>query len=305
MSLERFVKIVEHKIRENAPKEKPSVLVISSQVISGCVGMRGAVFALERMGFDVWMLPTILLPWHPGQGAGERITADADAFSRIVGQICASERLKNVKGVLSGYIANADQVAGVAKIVQQVKANNPDSVYLCDPVIGDKGGLYVSELIADAIRDQLLPLADVITPNRYELAWLSGFGTEMENEAVAAARSLNVERTIVTSSPAIRRNSISNLLVGPQGSLAIEHAEVDGAPNGTGDLLAALYLARSLAGQSDAEALKKATASTFELVARSVKVGSDDLLYAEHQDPLIQPMALVNTRRVVEAPQSA
>ncbi|GHB28573.1 pyridoxal kinase [Pseudovibrio japonicus] len=305
MSLERFVKKVEHKIRDNAPKEKPSVLVISSQVVSGCVGMRSMVFALERMGFNVWMLPTILLPWHPGQGRGERISANDEAFKHIVEQICASDGLSNVKGVLSGYMANVAQISDVVKIVEAVKSRNKDAVYLCDPVIGDKGGLYVAEPIAEAIRDQLLPLADVSTPNRFELAWLSGFGTDMENEAVAAARTLGVERTIVTSSPAIRRNSISNLLVGPRGSLAIEHAEVQGAPHGTGDLLSALYLARCLSGQSDEDALKKATASTFELVARSVKVGSDDLLYAEHQDSLIQPMALVNTRRVVEAPERA
>lgn len=305
MSLERFVKKVENKIREDAPKAKPSVLVISSQVVSGCVGMRGAVFALERMGFNVWMLPTIVLPWHPGQGAGARITASEDAFQHIVGQICAKDGLSNVKAVLSGYMANPAQVSEVAKIVKEVKARNSDAVYLCDPVIGDEGDLYVREPIAAAIRDELVPLADVITPNRFELSWLSGYSTEMENEAVAAARTLGVERTIVTSSPAIRRNSISNLLVGPRGSIAIEHAEVQGAPHGTGDLLAALYLGRSLSGQSDEEALKKATASTFELVARSVKVGSDNLLYSEHQDPLIQPMALVNSRRVVEAPERA
>ncbi len=219
--------------------------------------MRSMVFALERMGFNVWMLPTILLPWHPGQGRGERISANDEAFTHIVEQICASDELSNVKGVLSGYMANVAQVSGVAKIVEAVKSRNKDAVYLCDPVIGDKGGLYVAEPIAEAIRDQLLPLADVSTPNRFELAWLSGFGTDMENEAVAAARTLGVERTIVTSSPAIRRNSISNLLVGPRGSLAIEHAEVQGAPHGTGDLLSALYLARCLSGQSDEDALKK------------------------------------------------
>ncbi|SDR28727.1 pyridoxal kinase [Pseudovibrio sp. Tun.PSC04-5.I4] len=305
MSLERFVKKVEHKIRENAPKPKPSVLVVSSQVVSGCVGTRGAVFALERMGFNVWMLPTILLPWHPGQGAGVRISPSEVEFRSLVEQICANEDLSDVKAVISGYMANPAQVSEVAKLVKEVKSRNSDAVYLCDPVIGDKGDLYVREPIAEAIRDELLPLADIITPNRFELAWLSGFGTEMENEAVAAARTLGVERTIVTSSPAMRRNSICNLLVGPNGSLAIEHAEVQGAPNGTGDLIAALYLARSLSGQSDEEALKKATASTFELVARSVKVGSDNLLYSEHQDPLIHPMALVNSRHVVEAPERA
>ena len=305
MSLERFVKKVQHKIQQEQPKAKPVVLLISSQVVSGCVGTRGAVFALERLGFDVWLLPTILLPWHPGQGAGTRISAHSADFRALVDDLIGSEQLSKVKGVLSGYMANAGQVADVARLVDVLKARDPETLYLCDPVIGDVNGLYVTDDIAMAIRDTLLPQADITTPNRFELAWLSGFDTNLENEAVAAARLLGVERAVVTSSPAMRRNAIANLLVGPRGSLVVEHAEVKGAPHGTGDLFAALFMARVLDGQDDEEALRKATGSVFELVARSVKVGSNDLLYAEYQNSLLQPMALVNVRRVVEAPQRA
>jgi pyridoxine kinase len=109
-------------------------------------------------------------------------------------------------------------------------------------------------------------------------------------------------RRLLTSAPAMRRNSVSNLLVDDKSAIAAEHGAIADAPNGTGDLMAALFTANLLAGHPDETALKRSAASVFELVARSVKRGSRDLLVAWEQAALVQPMALVSSRRVMDAP---
>lgn len=290
------------------PQKKP-VLVITSQVVRGGISGRGLTFALERIGHDVWFLPTILLPWHPGQGKGTRIVPPAADFEAIAGDLAASPKLSEIGAVISGYLGSAAQAGPIAALVKAVKSANPDAPYLCDPIMGDHHGdayggdgtLYVPEPTAEAIRDELVPLADIVTPNAFELGWLTGHDVDIETRVLAAARALGPERVLVTSSPALRRNAIANVLAGPRGAIAAEHAAIPNPPHGTGDLIAGLYLSNLMAGQDDEEALKRASASVFELVARSVKKGADELLFAEEQQSVVKAMALVTSRRIVEA----
>lgn len=287
------------------PPKKP-ILVVTSQVVRGGISGRGLTFALERIGHDVWFLPTILLPWHPGHGLATRIVPPAADFAAIASDLAGSERLGELGGVISGYLGAPVQAAAIASLVKAVKAANPDAPYLCDPVLGDHssasgGGLYVPQATAEAIRDTLVPLADIVTPNTFELGWLTDREISSEPEALSAARVLGPERVLVTSSPALRRNAITNLLAGPKGAFTAEHAAIDNPPHGTGDLMAGLFLANRLAGQNDEEALKRSSASVFELIARSVKKGADELLFAEEQQSVVRAMALVTSRRVMEA----
>lgn len=285
------------------PQRKP-ILVITSQVVRGGISGRGLTFALERIGHDVWFLPTILLPWHPGQGKGTRIVPALEDFKSLTADLAASPKLAEIGAVLSGYLGSPDQAGPIADLVKAVKAANPDAPYLCDPVLGDlqgdEGSLYVPKATAQAVRDELVPLADIVTPNAFELGWLSGREVTNEMQALAAARTLGNERVLVTSSPALRRNAIANLLAAPRAAIAAEHAAIANPPHGTGDLMAGLFLSNLLAGFDDEEALKRASASVFELVARSVRKGADELLFAEEQQSVVKAMALVTSRRVLE-----
>jgi pyridoxine kinase len=287
------------------PAARPDVLVINSQVVRGTVGSRVSVFALERMGHAVWLLPTILLPWNPSQGRGERIVAPDASFDALANDVAHADNLANVGAVISGYLGSAAQAEAIARLVAAVRKANPDALYLCDPVVGDEGGLYVSAEPAAAVRDLLLPLADIATPNLFELRWMTGQTIETEMQAIAAARGLGLPRVLVTSAPALRRNSVSNLLVTMRGALAAEHGLVPNAPNGTGDLMSSLLTTNLLAGYDDETALKRAAAGVFEMVARSVKQGARDLLISSEQASLVQPMALVSCRRVLDAPMRA
>ena len=190
-----------------------AVIVISSHVARGSVGNRAAVFALETLGHPVWAVPTVLLPWHTGHGPATRIVPSAEQFSALMADLQRAPWLGEVTAVLSGYLGDAGQAADVAALVRQVKAQTPDALYVCDPVMGDRQGLYVPIATAEAMRDILLPIADVATPNRYELDWIAGRKLHDMSEIVQAARELAPRRMLVTSAPGKTGGYIGNLLV--------------------------------------------------------------------------------------------
>lgn len=276
-----------------------AVIVISSHVARGKVGNRAAVFALEQLGFPVWAVPTVVLPWHPGHGPATRIVPEPDRFAALMRDLEAAPWLGEVGAVLSGYLGDAAQADAVASLVRAVKARNAGAVYLCDPVMGDAGGLYVPQATAEAMRDLLVPLADIATPNRFELEWLAGEELA-DNRAVAqAALRLAPQKMLVTSAHAMMAGSIGNLLVTPREVVLAEHRAVPNPPNGTGDLASALFLARLLEGRSVEKALQMTAAAVFEVLARAVKRGADELMLEADAQSLAHPMAMVQMRRLV------
>ena len=130
----------------SASGEPPrAVIVVSSHVARGSVGNRAAVFALESLGFPVWAVPTVILPWHPGHSRATRIVPPSADFAALMRDLEGAKWLGEVAAVLSGYLGDAAQADAVASLVRAVKRRNPDALYLCDPFMGDRGGLYVPD----------------------------------------------------------------------------------------------------------------------------------------------------------------
>ncbi|ACI57174.1 pyridoxal kinase [Rhizobium leguminosarum bv. trifolii WSM2304] len=280
-----------------------AVIVISSHVVRGSVGNRAAVFALETLGHPVWALPTIVLPWHPGHGRSTRLTfAEAD-FDAAIDDLIRAPWIGEVRAVLSGYFGNAAQARSVSRLIAALRQDNPELLYVCDPVMGDLGGLYVPEATAEAIRDHLIPLASLATPNRYELAWLSGAALDDNSAIMEAALALGPSRMLVTSAVPMMAGGTGNLYLSGRHALLAEHRAVENAPNGLGDLLAAVFLSRLLSGLEDEKALQLATASVFEVLARAVKRGSNELMLASDASSLSTPMAMVQMRRLLHPAQ--
>ncbi|MGR9395543.1 pyridoxal kinase PdxY [Rhizobium leguminosarum] len=280
-----------------------AVIVISSHVVRGSVGNRAAVFALETLGHPVWAMPTIVLPWHPGHGRSTRLTFAETDFDAAIDDLIRAPWIGEVKAVLSGYFGNAAQARSVARLIGALRQNNPELLYVCDPVMGDLGGLYVPEATAEAIRDHLIPLASLATPNRYELAWLSGAALEDNSTIMEAALALGPSRMLVTSAVPMMAGGTGNLYLSGRHALLAEHRVVENPPNGLGDLLAAVFLSRLLSGLEDEKALQLATASVFEVIARAVKRGSNELMLASDASSLSTPMAMVQMRRLVHPAQ--
>lgn len=286
-------------------RQRSTVLVVSSEVSRGAIGARAAVFALERLGHAVWLVPTVWMPWHPGHGPSTRLAPDPLAFAEALAEIAESPHAGEIDWVLTGYFADAAQVEATARLIERLRLANPGLRLVVDPVIGDgeghgRGGLYVAETLARAVRDRLLPLADVATPNRFELGWLAARTVEDTTAAIAAARALAPPITVVTSAPAMMNRSIGTLLVTADAAVQFEHPLIAAAPHGTGDLFAGLLTARLADGHATEAAVARAVASVFETVARSVRAGADELAIAAEQDVLAHPLAQISTRRIGE-----
>ena len=275
------------------------LIAISSHVVRGAVGNRAIVFALETMGHPVWSMPTVILPWHPGHGRSTRVVVAEDQFSAVIDDIIGSAWSSDLKAVITGYFGAPEQVEATARLVTALKQRNPDLLYLCDPVIGDLKGLYVPEAIATAIHDRLLPLADIATPNRYELGWLSGATLETNAEIIDAALALGPQRVLVTSAVPMMSGGIGNLLLTDRHAILAEHRMVGNPPNGLGDLTSALFLSRLLKGEGEERALQMTTAAVFEILARSVKRGADELMLSEDYSSFSTPMAMVQVRQLL------
>ena len=280
-----------------------AVIVISSHVVRGSVGNRAAVFALESLGFPVWALPTVVLPWHPGHGPSTRLTFGESDFDHAIDDLIAAPWLSEVKAVLTGYFGNAAQPHSVARLVRALRHHNPDLLYVCDPVMGDVGGLYIREETAVAIRDELLPLASVATPNRYELEWLVGARLSTNAEIMEAALSLGPSRMLVTSAVPMMAGGTGNLYLSGKHALLAEHRLIENPPNGLGDLTSALLLARLLAGVPEERAVQLTTASVFEILARTGKRGGDELTLESDASSLSTPMAMVQMRHLLHPAQ--
>ncbi|NOT41375.1 MAG: pyridoxal kinase PdxY [Alphaproteobacteria bacterium] len=262
------------------------VLSIQSEVVRGHVGNSAARFALQRLGLDVWAVPTVLLSNHPGHGRFRGETTSAAAMAALIDGLDGHGWLSRCDGVISGYLGAAEQARVVADAVRRVKTQNPRALYLCDPVFGDDDGAYARPGVAEAMARELVPLSDIVTPNRFELSSLTSKKIDSAADAVAAVRVLGKAETVVTSVP-FDGERIGTVAVTRDGTWAVSAPRIDQVPNGSGDLLAALYLAARLA-QRDVAAALTAACSAVDGVLRA-SAGADELRLVAAQAEIVQP----------------
>lgn len=240
------------------------VLAVSSQVVWGPVGNSAAVPALQAEGHEVLSLPTVVLSNHPGHGPPAGFRTEPDAMGRMFSALEALGALAKLDAVLTGYFASPAQVHEVAGLLRRM---SPGFV-LVDPVLGDHGRLYVPQEVAEAIRDLLLPLATCITPNGFELSWLSGQSVTDEASAAAAARALQLPEVLATSIPS-EGDRLATLLVTAEDVHGVVTPRLPGVPHGTGDFLSGLYLARRLR-----QPVQEALASAMKTLSRAIAMSA-------------------------------
>lgn len=244
------------------------VLCLSSQVVWGPVGNTAAVPVLQAAGHEVLQVPTILLSHHPGHGAPAVQRIEAQAFAGLIESVEAMGGLHGCAAVMTGYFASAGQVEAAAAVIRRLRGRDSSLMVLTDPVLGDDGRLYVAEAVARAIRDHLVPLASILTPNAFELSWLTGMPVVDRDSAAAAAACLAVPEVLVTSVP-IDEHSLGTLLYGRDMTHFIPSAKLARVPNGTGDYLAGAYLAARLL-QTPGAALEWAMKRLETVITKSV-----------------------------------
>lgn len=247
------------------------VLAISSQVARGHIGLSAIVPVLHALGHEVVALPTVVLSNHPGHAhaAGTRI--EAPTLREMLQALDRNGWLAGIDAVLSGYLPTAEHGRLVEHAVGAARARNERCLYLCDPVLGDDPkGLYIPEAAAVTIRERLVPMADCVSPNRFELAWLTGKAVDGVGDAICAARALAAGIVFATSIPAdASRGELANLRVQGSSAMAIRVRRLEQVPNGTGDMMSALILAAILEGRGAEMQLVAAVSGVEAAIAAS------------------------------------
>jgi pyridoxine kinase len=244
------------------------VLAISSHVVRGTVGLAATVPALQWLGHEVWALPTVLLASRPGLGRFVRYELPPAELAAMLAGLEADGSWPALDAVATGYFPSQEAVVAAAEAIARIRKARPGIPVLVDPVIGDAGRLYVAEATATAIRDRLLPLATIATPNRFELAWLAGTAARSLADLTGAARRLG-PATVVVTSAAETRDRVSTLLVTGLDIVERTLPNRAGIANGPGDLFAGLLLGQLLAGAQPEAALDAALADLDRVLAAS------------------------------------
>lgn len=250
------------------------LVLLSSQVVHGTVGLSAMVPALQRLGHEVLAVPTVVLSSHPAPGrqvAGTRIPGRD--IAAILSALAANGWLAGVDGMLTGYLPSVEAAEAACCAVEAVESAAPRAILLCDPVLGDDPkGLYIDVAAAEAIRRDLLPRADLATPNRFELAYLTGRRVTNRTEAAKALDCLDCGGGVATSIPGADGYLENVLTLGPcLAATRVPRRPV--APHGTGDLMAALLLAALASGCRPTVALRRATAQVDAVLAASPDSG--------------------------------
>jgi pyridoxine kinase len=280
------------------------ILSIQSSVAYGHVGNSAAVFPLQRLGHEVWPVLTVHFSNHTGYGAWRGpLLAPADVAEVIAG-IGDRGVLGQVDAVLSGYQGDAAMGQVILDAVAQVKGANRDAVYCCDPVMGDVGrGMFVRPGIPEFLRDTVVPAADIITPNHFELDFLAGTTTTTLDEVLAAVdvvrergpRDVLVTSVLHTGSAA---DTLDVVAVSDAGAWAVTTPLLPITPNGCGDVTAALYLAHLRTSGSPELALGRTTSSVFGILEATLAAGTREIQLVAAQDAIADPADRFPVRRL-------
>jgi pyridoxine kinase len=271
-----------------------SILSIQSWVAYGHVGNASAIFPLQRLGAEVWGIHTVQFSNHTGYGAWRGQVFGAELIAECVQGIEERGVMARCDAVLSGYMGSAEIGAAILDAAKRVKAANPAALWCCDPVIGDVGrGVFVRPGIPEFLRDEALPAADIITPNQFELEWLTGRAVRSLDDAKAAIAALQARGPRCVLVTSLRLDDTPEgeigMLAGEGGRfwrLATPMLPV--SVNGAGDAIAALFLFHRLRGGAEG-ALSAAASSVFGLLRRTAEAGSREILTVAAQEEFVAP----------------
>ncbi len=272
-----------------------NILSIQSHVAYGHAGNSAAVFPLQRIGVEVWAVHTVQFSNHTGYGAWRGQVFDGETIRLVVQGIEERGVLGACDGVLSGYLGSSDTGEAVLDSVARMKGANPAARYCCDPVIGDAGrGVFVRPGIPEFIRERALAVADVVTPNQFELEYLAGRSTATLADLAAAVDAVHARgpRIVFVTSLQIDdtpRDCIDLVMSDGSDRYRLRTPRLPIVVNGAGDAIAALFFAHYLRTGSAAEAMALATSSMFGVLDRTAEAGSTEMLLVDAQDEFVAP----------------
>ncbi|MCZ6589256.1 MAG: pyridoxal kinase PdxY [Alphaproteobacteria bacterium] len=279
---------------------------MQSHVAYGHVGNSAIVLPLQRLGHVVWPVHTAMLSNHLGYPDHGGRNVPASELADVIDALDRRGVLARCDGVLSGYLGEVAVGDVVLDAVARVRKNSNGAIYCCDPVMGDDGAIYVGDGIAQFMCERAAPTADILTPNLFELAVLTGNPDEALAGAplggiIDAARSLiapdrRTSTVLVTSlsHAALPSDDIAMAAVTAAGTWLVTTPKLSFAalPHGAGDCCAALFCAALLAGGDAPSALSQTASAIFALLQETARRGKSELALVEAQDFMVAPEKL-------------
>jgi pyridoxine kinase len=280
------------------------VLSIQSAVAYGHVGNSAAVFPLQRIGVEVMPVYTVNFSNHTGYGAWRGPLISPDDVREVISGIEDRGAFPKIDVVLSGYQGSEGIADVILDAVARIKAANPGAVYSCDPVMGNaKSGCSVAPAIPVLLRERVVPAADLITPNQFELGYLTGTepgSLESTLESVDLARASGPRTVLVTSveRPDREEGTIEMVAVDDCGAWIVRTPLLPMKANGSGDVTAALFTAHYRRTGDAADALARTASSVFELLANTHDSGERELRLVESQEAYAHPRLQFEVQQV-------
>jgi pyridoxine kinase len=278
-------------------------LSIQSSVAYGHVGNSAAVFPLQRLGHEVWPVSTVVFSNHTGYGAWRGPLLPPGDVADVITGIEERGVLDQVDGVLSGYQGSADIADVILDAVARVRAANPGASYTCDPVMGNAdSGCFVHPDIPPLLRERVVPAADVITPNQFELGFLTGTEPQTLEEILTSAelaRKMGPRTVLVTSVHRSDRpaDTTEMLVVNDDGAWIVQTPRLPLKANGSGDVTSALFTAHLLATDAPT-ALGRTAASVYALLEETLRSGERELRLVAAQDVFVEPPTSFEVERI-------
>jgi len=275
-----------------------NLLSIQSHVAYGHAGNSAAVFPLQRLGVEVWPVHTVQFSNHTGYGSWKGEVFGAGLIKDVVAGIDERDVLGECDGVLSGYMGGADIGNAILDAVATVRRANPSAHYCCDPVIGDVGrGVFVRPGIPEFMKEKALPAADIVTPNQFELDYLSGRASATVAEArdaVKALHDLGPRAVLVTSlhTEKTPEDAIDLLASDETGMVLLRTPCLPISVNGAGDAIAAMFFVHYLRSGNIGEAMARAGSAIFGILSKTVEEGEREIQIVTAQDEIVNPTRL-------------
>jgi pyridoxine kinase len=270
------------------------ILSIQSHVAYGHAGNSAAVFPLQRLGHDVYPVLTVTFSNHTGYGETRGpLIASADVAEVIRG-VEDRGAFSQIDAVLSGYLGAQTMGEVVVDAVSRVRAAKPAAIYCCDPVMGDVGrGFFVGEGIPEYLRDVVVPTADIVTPNHFELEFLTGRTVSTQSDLISAVAQLRESgpRTVLVTSVLTKQtpaDSIQMACVSDEGAWVVTTPLLPMTVSGGGDVTAAIFLAHTLT-DGPRTALSRTAATMYAVLAATHAGGHDEMQLIAQQEAIAHP----------------
>ncbi|XP_065212409.1 pyridoxal kinase-like [Planococcus citri] len=285
----------------------PRVLSIQSHVVYGYVGNKSATFPLQLLGFEVDSINSVQLSNHTGYKVFKGQVLNEKDLDDLTEGLAANSLDTSYSHLLTGYVGNSLFLKTIEKFVSSLKTKNPNLIYVCDPVLGDDGELYVPEDLVPIFKNAIIPLADIITPNQFELEILSEIKVDTLEKTLQAIDSLHNKgcKTVVMSSATYSDpNTLTTLASHADGNsrkrVMIEIPKLKARFTGTGDLFSALFLAWMSKTSDISAALENTVSTIYAIISKTMQFYEDA---GNDFDPKLLELKLIQSKEEIENPK--